>query len=304
MNNGDLVRRVCVFGEKTVLGVYADIPSALDILDLSFAPESAGHERPPDMRLFMLGGKRAGRESVEVPNGAALLFESGLVTVSSQGQTHYGGWFGKAKSVYARDRKTAVLVMPGMRRYLPDFVARFIFRPILDRMLWDAGYLPLHAAAISGHRGCLLVGESGSGKTTLLLDLLEKGAEFFGDDRALVTWRNGRAELHAFPERIRVAADSIGRKRPMRPPVILAHRAPLRYIVFLERSAGPLVSERLGCAEVAARLIRAVSPYLGKDERFGAVEMAERLAGEADGRLLRGWGSRGERITNLMELTG
>jgi hypothetical protein len=232
----------------------------------------------------------------EIPEDAVEIFQSDTATVWFGNGVHYADWCGKAKSVYHQRYQTAIISMPGLRQYHPDFTARSVFRPVLDRMLWQAGYIPLHAAALAHPSGCLLIGAAGAGKTTLLRGFLRRGGSFLGDDRALVVRRQRRMEIDAYPERIRYVGEENSPKQWCIPHGISVNRAPVQWIFFLERTAGPVLVESVGRAESVARLVHCISPYLGGDEVIMAAGRLEQLARSAAGYTVRGWGTPEERL--------
>lgn len=60
---------------------------------------------------------------------------------------------------------------------------------------------PRQASCVAiGGRGVLIEGEPGTGKSSLVLALLDRGAEFVGDDSLLVEARDGRLRAHPHPE--------------------------------------------------------------------------------------------------------
>lgn len=59
---------------------------------------------------------------------------------------------------------------------------------------------PMHAACVAiGGRGILIEGATGSGKSGLALRLIDRGAEFVGDDGILVQADNGRLIARPHP---------------------------------------------------------------------------------------------------------
>jgi serine kinase of HPr protein (carbohydrate metabolism regulator) len=60
---------------------------------------------------------------------------------------------------------------------------------------------PRQASCVAiGGRGVLIEGAPGSGKSSLVLALLDRGAEFVGDDSLLVEARDGKLHVHPHPE--------------------------------------------------------------------------------------------------------
>jgi hypothetical protein len=292
-----LWKRVYRIGGSPLLAVHADSRAALDALELRHTDDPDGPRLPFPLEIFLLGGGIAGRARVESPEAADTVYSGEAVSILSRGGLHYGGWYGKAASVADPRTGRAVIRIPGLRHYNPDFISRHIFRPVLDRLLLDRGWLPLHSAACAaGERGCLLVGETGAGKTTLLLRLLEEGMGFFADDRALVREEGGRFRLPAFPERIRLALDAQGRKRsrPAPEPAVATAHAEMIFFLDPDRDGKPR-AERIGAAEAAARLAQSVSPYLELRERKDLLPFIERLCRGAACCAVRGWGDPGER---------
>ncbi len=297
----ELLRRYYRIGEVAALTVYADSRTALDAVGLVDSPEPVPGEARPEMALFILGRDTAVGFPSAPEGETETIIENGAVEVRKSGVLHYGTWFGKASSIYDPERGAAILLFPGVKRYHPDFAARSVCRPILDRMLLERGYLPFHGASASRYgRGCLITGASGSGKTTLLRGLLNHGWSFLSDDRAVAVVRNGAGELLRYPENIRTVV-ARGRKATCHPPHDTTFRASLRTILFLERSRGKFRVHAPGQAETAARLAQVFSPYLGAGERSRAADIAEYLAVTADSLVIRGCGEPDTRLKSVWE---
>lgn len=290
-----LHRAVFRIGGEPVLALLADSRAALDASGLLPGPDPEVGETYPALELYLLGGEAAMRAENGTPDNAESVIRTATVEVRVAEGVHYGAWFGKADSVFDPERGKAVVVVPGLSEYHPDFVARSVCRPVLDRMLRERGYFPFHAAsaAVRG-KGCLIVGPAGSGKSTLLRGLLDKGGAFLSDDRAIMALRQGSTDILHFPEYLRIAV-SRGRKRTVAPPSSPESRVPLRWIIFLERTGGAFRLETPGPAETAARLVQAWSPYLDTMERESALDAVELLIRNAESRVVRGWGAAGDR---------
>ena len=238
MIRGRFHERVYAIGGKPVLVIRSDTKSALDMLGLIPAKAVAAEDA---MELFILGRhyprhvranlSRDDREDPDFP--------------SSCGSVRFSDWYGKGTSVHDRIGNIAVAVVPGMRWYHPDFTARGIFRPIIDRMLVLEGYLPFHAAAGFAGGAFLLAGGPGTGKSTLIAAMIRRGAECLGDDRAVVTAEAGTPVLHRFPEYVRLPVDATGPKHPFKPPRPKRERVELGTAVFLEPGDGHLRLERI-----------------------------------------------------------
>jgi hypothetical protein len=193
-------------------------------------------------------------------------------------------------------------MFPGVRFYNPDFATRAVIRPLLDRMLVLSGYLPFHAAAVYGGTGCIIVGNAGSGKSTLLAGLVRSGMGFLGDDRALVKKTDGRFEIRAFPEFIRMPPDDFRPKRAYCPPDSSTLAADIGVVVFLEPDIGRVRLERIGKAETAARLLAAVSPFMGAECWSEMGDSVAGLAATVESWMLKGWGGSGERLSLVRDM--
>jgi hypothetical protein len=306
MSRPRLRKRVYAIGGKPLLTVHSDSLLAFNALDIQPLDDPLSALSPGAVEIFLLGGAIAEQARVEIPEPAETVFTGDTVTIFSHGGRHYGSWYGKAASVADSGTGRAIIRIPGLRHYNPDFVARFVFRPVLDRMLFDYGWLPLHAAAVTdGRDGFLLAGGTGSGKTTLLLRLLEEGMGFLADDRALVRGEGDRFRIHAFPEKIRPARSDGKPKRSLMAPDDGPRIAEAGMILFLDpdRSGRPR-AEFAGVAEAAARLSQSVSPHLGQGERREILFPIERLCRTVERRVIRGWGAPEERaalITRILK---
>jgi hypothetical protein len=291
MSRPRLWRRVCAIGGEPLLAVYSDRSDALDALVLGYI-ESPETRSPRALEIFLLGGALAEKVGIEQHGPVETIYADDTVSICSEGGRHYGNWYGKAASVADPRAGRAIICAPGLRRYHPDFISRFVFRPVLDRLLFDHGWLPLHAAAVSGGgKGCLLVGGTGAGKTTLLLRLLEEGMGFLADDRALVRREGDRFRIHFSPERIRRMISPQERKSALAAPESAIHSAEAGMLLFLDSGAdGEARAEHIGVAEASARLARAVSPYMTPGERCEMLESIERLCRVAVRCVIRGRG--------------
>lgn len=291
-----LFKQTYRIGGEPILAVYSDSAAVFGALDLCSNIEPDTVNAPGVMAIFFLGGEIADQVRLEIPAKAKTIYSGDAVTIRSSGDFHFGHWYGKAESISDRQNGTAVIGVPGFMDYNVDFISRFVFRPILDRMLFDRGFLPFHAAAVVGETGCLLVGETGSGKTTLLNAMIQRGMGFLSDDRAILKSEGNDFRVCAFPERIRLALSPEGRKLSLDPPEFLKCTALAGMIIFLdyETDIMPRVVE-IGAAEASARLAQSVSPYLEPRERIEILEQIARICSRAKCRVIRGWNARVER---------
>lgn len=304
MKRTRLMKRVYRIGGSPILAIHSNCPAALDAIELRQCETPEAASLSPMLEIFLLGGGFAERAWINPPVKADTVYTSEGVSILSEDGRHFGNWYGKASSVSDLQTGRAVISVPGFRYYNPDFIVRYIFRPVLDRMFLDRGWLPLHSAAVAKDgRGCLLVGATGSGKTTMLLKLLEKGMDFFADDRALVREDKGGFHLHAFPERMRIAVTALGRKHSLAAPEPIVSTVEMEMIIFLgsDRS-GAFQMDRIGAAEASARLLQSVSPYMGSRERGELISFVDRLCRGTVCYSLRGWGDPWERAIPVINL--
>lgn len=87
------------------------------------------------------------------------------------------------------------------------------FRPVLDRLLGDAGTVFVHAGVVAIHgRGVLLTGPGGSGKSTTVLACAASGLDTLGDDFVLLDDGEGARQrerrTHALYATARIRPDS------------------------------------------------------------------------------------------------
>jgi len=279
MSGAILKVRRAVVGNDTAVRFFSDDEETLAFTGLVAAADSgAGDETTAAVRIFIIGGDMAERAAVDRGRDCCVLFDDGFISLSGAGRLRYGDWYGKAQSVIDLAAKTAVLVMPGLRFYNRLFVSHQILRPLLDRLLFECGYVPLHAAgAAYGGRACLIAGDTGRGKSTLVSGLVGAGFSFLGDDRILVARGDGAGcVVHRFPEYIRLPVPGNGPKQSIAPALMDVPSAPPGILLFLdggETGGGDGISG-IGRSEAAARLSRCLVPFMEEEMRrvaFGAI---------------------------------
>lgn len=138
-------------------------------------------------------------------------------------------------------------------------ITHLVLQPLLTEALRSAGFVALHAAALTyDGQAVLFPAESGSGKTALALALLRGGFRLLSDDSPLLRREQDRVVARAFPEPLNVTprvlswfpelrphlAASLGiagiasAKFPVASEAVygdcLAELAPVRIIVFPE----------------------------------------------------------------------
>ncbi len=290
---GRFLHKVHAIGDVPILDVYADCREMLDVLGLDALDDIAA--APDAMELFLLGKDYPRSVRVFPPDG---IFTRGK---PAQGNEGYLEWYGKGSAVHDTIRNRAVLIVPGMKYYNPDFVSRGIVRPLLDRMLVARGYIPLHAAAVTGRHALILSGKPGAGKTTLLMGLLERGLNYLADDRTVLTHDGGKAVVHKFPEHIR-AAESNGPKRSIPPRLSNIISGELRLVVFLEPDHGSSRIERISLSEGAARFVSAIPPAIDTADWVAMSDVAVSIATSVSMWVLRGWDDALDRIGVLERL--
>ncbi len=293
MIRGRFLHRSYAIGDDPVLDVHADCRGMLEALGL-IAFDDAGMV-PGGMELFLIGREYPKPVRVSPLPDIAPEIDHALK------KFEYRDWYGKGASLHDRSRNRAVLYVPGMRNYNPDFVSRGIVRPLLDLMLVAGGYIPLHAAAVAGHHAMLLSGKPGAGKTSLLMGLLERDFRFLADDRAVLTEKDGKATVHRFPEYIR-STDSDGPKRSILPDMRGVASGNLRLVVFIEPDGGRNRIERITPSEGAARFLATIPQIVDPDDWATMSDAAVSIASIVPMRVLRGWNDMRERIGILERL--
>ena len=228
-------KKVYLIGERPELVIYGDIEPVFSTVELRPVQDSHVVHTREAIRIFFFGGSSAEHIPVEIPSSSETVFENENVRITFDGVNRYGEWYGRALSVHNPEKKTAVIVLPGLKSLNTDFISRYIFRPILDELLCDSGYILLHAAGVASQGdGCIVTGSAGSGKTSVVSGLIEKGFEFIADDRIVLSKNDkNRVCMYAFPEFIRRVVTAHGPKRLVLPPVSETKRAVVKYIVFL-----------------------------------------------------------------------
>ena len=94
----------------------------------------------------------------------------------------------------------------GIYHAISDIVMNFLSMYLLRRNIFC-----VHAAALSKDNiGFLFPGRSGSGKTTISISLVKSGYKFLSDDYPLIRSYNSNCEILAFPQRLKIRADTFG----------------------------------------------------------------------------------------------
>lgn len=301
-----LERRVYRIGGVPGLAVHGDCGESFGAVGLM--PEDGDYQplSPGTAELFMLGGRAAGDARIAPPSDACVLFETKDVVIRSRGSLRYGEWYGKARSVADIEAATAVIALPGLRRFNPEFIARLIVRPVLDRLLSAAGHIPLHAAGVvAGAMGYVIAGVTGSGKSTLLAGLVGEGMGFLADDRLLLSRDDtGEVCLFGIPETIRLARTERGPKHSVTPPNQNTGRARPGIIFLLDRPEGP---GKASCvpvspSEASARLMQCLPPFTEKAVCEAAFHGIADMCGSARSFRLTGSGSPSERLGTVLNI--
>ena len=287
-------KKVYLIGERPELILYGDIEPVFAAAELLPVIDNQVEPVIDAIRIFFFGGAAAEHFPFEIPPSSKTVFENDDVRITSDGINRYGQWYGRALSVLNPEKKTAVIVLPGLRALNTDFISRYIFRPILDELLYDSGYMLLHAAGVASHgEGCIITGPAGSGKTSVVSGLIDKGFEFIADDRIVLKKDDDdRVCMYAFPEYIRRVVTARGPKRLVLPPVSNTKRAVVKHIVLLhgEETEDETTLRAISAAESSARLIRLVSvePETGQHSRL--FEFITDMCDDAESCLLSGRG--------------
>ena len=298
---GKLERRVYLIGGRPQLVVHSDCQEALEAVEIRC---TAGSKRNPDkdaVHIFILGGGSAELAQVEVPPGASDVFVTKYVVIKSDNSHRYGDWYGKAETVTDLTNRRAVISIPDIGYFNRDFVSRMVFRPVLDRLLFECGFISLHAAGVvSGRTGCIIAGNAGTGKSTLLHGLLEEGLDFLADDRIFVK----KGNIHSFPEYIRLPRTRTGPKYPVVPQDSPVHRVLPKAILFLEKDEEDTkdLCKPVGKTEAAARLLQFLPPFTEEHMLKKAFSVIGDMCGEADIFLVKGWGTPRKRLRSVLNI--
>lgn len=289
-----LHRKIFLIGGEPELAVYGDITTVFKATELRTAYDQSTGLKSDAIRIYFFGEASCGNMPVEIPHTARLIYESEDVVLKAHGAVRYGDWYGKARSVADLQRKKAIIVVPGLNRLNIDFVSRFIFRPVLDRLLAASGYIPFHAAGVvSSDGGCLIIGTAGAGKSNLVKGLVESGFQFLADDRILIKYGGpGGLFIHAFPEFIRYAVSDHSLKRMISPPDTADTVVPVTRIFFLDgnKSDKSINIGHISKAEAAAKLMQYISSNLEPELRRQAFTITGDICSTSCACVLNGWG--------------
>lgn len=186
MNSGKLHSKTYSIGGKSVLKVSSDTRNIFGFLELRPDIDSFSNCQDSDYNIIILSRVVESFKILEKNNCTEIFSYSNVKIYSSDGNK-FGDWYGKAQSLTNSRNDISIIIYPGYRDYLPAFFYRMIFRPILDTMLINNGYLLIHAAAVSANdSGWIIAGETGTGKSTTVKALVSEGLFFFGDDRTVL----------------------------------------------------------------------------------------------------------------------
>ena len=145
---------------------------------------------------------RSGRPVYDLPVGEVVYFEA---------EDHLSIRYGdRVRAACDLGRGRARI---GLSSRDPDTVwlaAHPIFTLCLVELMRRRGRFGLHAAALAvDGRALLLAGTSGAGKSTLTLALLRAGFGFMGDDTCFIASGDGGPRIHAFPDEVDVAEETV-----------------------------------------------------------------------------------------------
>ena len=103
-------------------------------------------------------------------------------------------------------RKRRIQVAAGPEPSLfPDPAYHLCLTQPLDPWLKQKGLFFLHAGCVAEKgQGILIIGHSQAGKSTLTLSAIRGGFKFLSDEQPLLSFKNGRLRVHAFPRRVRL----------------------------------------------------------------------------------------------------
>ena len=306
MITGCLEKRIFRIGDRPMLVVNGDSGEALSAVGLRCIDDSRVEPDAGAVGICILGGRACDVARVNVPPDAYDLFVTRRVLIRADERHRYGDWFGKARSVVSPSAGLGIILVPGIKNYNRDFLARLIVRPIIDRLLSARGYTPLHAAAaVSGGSGCLVVGDGGAGKTTLLCGLLKSGMGFLSDDRVYIARGHGTGcRIDGVPEVLRIAHTKKGPKHPVAPPGGVSPSASPDMVFFLEKRgrADDIFVSRISSAEASARLIRYLPPFTERDTIERAIGHVSDICKHAGTYCVGGWGDPAERLDAVLDV--
>ena len=281
-------------GGEPELVVYGDTTAVFKATELRAAHDNSVNPKSDAIRIYFFGGASCENIPVEIPHTARFLYESEDVVLKADGFVRYGDWYGKARSVADLQQKQAVIVVPGLNGLNIDFVSRFIFRPVLDRLLAANGYIPFHAAGVvSSDGGCLIMGPAGAGKSSLVKGLVESGFQFLADDRILIKHGGpGGLFIHAFPEYIRYSVSEHSLKRMFSPPDTADTVVPVSRILFLDGNKTDSSTNigHISKAEAAAKLMHYISSNLEPELRCQAFTITGDICSTSCACVVNGWG--------------
>ncbi len=87
----------------------------------------------------------------------------------------------------------------------PDPAYHLCLTQPLNPWLKERGLFFLHAGCVAEKgQGILIIGHSQAGKSTLSLSSVRSGFKFLSDEQPLLSFKNGRLRVHAFPRRVRL----------------------------------------------------------------------------------------------------
>jgi hypothetical protein len=299
-------KRLYLIGGKPQLVVFGDISEVFEMIEILHVPHDKIAPEPGAMQIFILGGRLAEKAPVEIPKNAKIIFSNRYVLIRSDNNHRYGEWYGKAQTIIDIRSRRAVISIPGLEYFNRDFISRQIFRPVLDRLLFEYGYISLHAAGVSkAKNGCVIAGIGGQGKSTLLSSLIDADMSFLADDRVLIKHENKSSPvIHSFPEYIRLPIDESGPKNRVVPPESKVHTAFPKVILLLDREGEGMKDsfEPIGSAEAAARLLQFTPPFMEEHMYKKAANVVFDMCRESKNFLIKGWGDPHRRLQCVLQI--
>ena len=304
MITGKLEKRLYLIGGKPELVVYGDISEAIEVVGLRYTSTCQEMQHEETVNIFILGGKSAETAPIKIPYKVFSVFSGQDIFITSDKSCSYGEWYGKVRTVTDLRHKRAIISIPGLRHLNKDFVSHVIFRPVLDRLLFECGYIPFHASGVAyAETGCIITGTAGSGKSTVLFGLLKSGMGFLGDDRISIR-KEGKSipVIHAYPEYIRLPLTRSGPKHMLCPPGSAIYTSSPKLVLFLEKgdSDAKFTVEPITPAEAGARLMHCIPPAIEKQVYKKAFSLVGDLCQKTKNFLITGWGNPQERLKSIL----
>ena len=170
----------------------------------------AGNDETADAIIFLFVTPTLEDEMIEIPDGAHMLYDWGMIKIMCDGEYRYEKVNSRARVI--ADVRNGIAAGFAEEDLLQSnwLVTNLFFYPLWAQLMKENGLFPLHAAGlVKNGKSVLFLGKSGSGKSTLSIHLVRSGYGLLSDDTVFLREAGGKVESMSFPEEINVTRKTI-----------------------------------------------------------------------------------------------